>query len=372
MEVLLLNLLKEQKQRGSVPGLVAVIRDDDILRSLKPEFEKVTQIHNLDCDSFFSWAFCTKFRQLIRKESPDVVHAWSYDGGLVAGFLPRYLHRTKVVWGIHALDLPSRQDYHPLRFGLLKTVVGVGSRIIPHRMISCAEEATDSHARFGFPRGRCVTIPNGINTERFVPDEKAGESFRRELGIPEAVPVVGFLGRSDPVKNLVNLFASASLLMDRRPDVHFIALGFTEEQLYPEALEAYRSLPDAARFRIAGIRRDVEKCLPAFTINVLSSDSEALPMVLMEALACGVACVATDVGASHEVVGENGLLVPPRDSAALADAVDRMLDAVAANPAAWRARSRARCVENFSISRAAQAYERVYASLTSVNVLRAS
>ena len=363
IEVFLLNLLKEQNRNRSCESVLAVIQEADAEGSLRREYEQVARFYDLDCESFFSFEFVSKFRSLVRDERPDVVHAWGYDSGLVAGFLSRYFYGFKVVWAIHALDLPSRHVYHPLRFKILKAVVGLGSRFIPHRIISCSDAATDTHVRFGYPRRRCITIANGIDTGRFVPDASAAARFREEIKVPTDAPLVGILSRSHPVKDLVNFFTAVSLLMEERRDVHFVALGFMEEQLYPAARDAFRRVVDPGRLKIAGIRRDIEKCLPALTVNVLSSSSEALPMVLMEALACGVPCVATDVGSSRFVIGDAGLCVPPGDSRALADAVGQLIDSIRSEPEKWKIRAREQSLKHFSIGVAEKAHTRIYSAL---------
>lgn len=367
MEVLMLNVLKEQHHRGGVcDNVVATITHANDLHSMRAEIEGVASFHDLDCASFFSRRFYARFRRLLRDEQPDLVHTWSHDAGLVAGFIARFLHGTKVVWGIHSLDLPSRHLYSRHRFALLKSLVGLGSRIIPHRVISCAPSATDSHVKFGYPRKRCVNIANGIDVNRFKPDEAASRRLRRKLGIDATTPIVGYVGRNHPVKRLEDYFSTAALLMRRRPDVHFVAIGFSAGTLYPAAKKAFSQLPDPARMHVLGTCHDPENYIPGFTVNVLSSQSEALPMVLMEAMSCGVPCVTTDVGSAAEVIGPVGKCVAPGSPELLSGAVGDLLDEVRSNLSQWSENARKQCLEHFDIAITERKHTEVYRDLTGI------
>lgn len=358
-EVLMAQVIRRHTEGGSCESVVVALEDHGEHNSLRPGLEKVAAFHNLGCTSFFSSTFRSKFKALLEQEKPDVVHAWSYDCGLVAGAIARFCRGIKVVWAIHSLDLPSRHEYSWLRFHALKLLVGIGSRLIPHKVISCSDVATDRHVRFGYPRKRCVTIANGIDTDRFRPDAAAAAATKQALGIPADAPVVGYLGRSHPVKRLEDFFAAAGILMQKHSGLHVLALGFDKEDLYPDARLAFENLSDPARLHILGSRPDVERFLPAFSVNLLTSGSEAMPMVLMEAMGCGVPCVSTDVGAARETIADAGYVVPVGDPLAIADAVDGVFD----NQVALRENARRQAVAKFSISDAEHRHSKVYNKL---------
>jgi glycosyltransferase involved in cell wall biosynthesis len=110
-----------------------------------------------------------------------------------------------------------------------------------------------------------------------------------------------------------------------------------------------------------GLRRDVHRVLNAFDIHALSSAfGEGFPNVLGEAMATGVPCVVTDIGDSGMIVGDTGIVVPPRDPAALANGWRRLLDLPPQEFATLRLRARQRVVTEFSLAASVRQYAALY------------
>ena len=169
-----------------------------------------------------------------------------------------------------------------------------------------------------------TVIHSGVDLERFK-DRVDSSYIRGELGIPESAPLVGSVGALAPQKAHSYLLRAARELADVRPDVRYIIVGDGELEGELKALARSLHLEEIVRF--AGFRRDVPAVLAAIDVFVLSSRYEGTPNVLLEAMAAGTPVVATCVGGVPEIVvdGECGLLVPPADPVALADAIHRAL-----------------------------------------------
>ncbi len=304
-----------------------------------------------------------KLRAIIKKEKPDVVQTWMHRADLIGGLIARFCGVKNVVWGIHSRDIyrsPKESDFKIARYrGALVTA----SKRVPKRIISCSTTAIRDHEGWGFPSDKFTWIPNGISTARFVPNEEAGRAFRAEQGIPEDAPVIGFTGRFHPVKDLPTFFKAAGHLQHQVPNAHFVMCGGAEENLEPAALEAYKAMPHPEQVRFTSFIKDPERLYPSFSLLSLCSQSEALPMVLLEAMACGVPCVATDVGDCKDVIGETGLVVPKGDAPALANAWLMMIRRIHFNRADIAVTVRRRVEEEFSIDRVARRYEETYESL---------
>ncbi len=207
----------------------------------------------------------------------------------------------------------------------------------------------------GFPKNKLVMIPNGIDTDRFHPDPVSRHRVRTEWGIMENEKLVGLVARLDPIKDHQNFLRSAALLARERLDVRFVCVG-DGSPAYRDRLHVLsRKLGLEKRLIWAGARSDVPAVFTALDVAVSSSYGEGFPNVVGEAMACGVPCVVTDVGDSADIVGETGVVVPPRDSEKLAEGVR---DCLAGNRSK-SAESRLRVERDFSIERLVERTERV-------------
>jgi glycogen synthase len=154
-----------------------------------------------------------------------------------------------------------------------------------------------------------------------------GDGVRAELGIPEHAPVVGNLANFKAAKDHPTLLRAAARVRERLPEVRFLLIG--QGPLEPEARRLAAELGLDATVVFTGFRTDAHRLLAALDVFTLSSTYEGLPIALIEAMALGRPAVVTRVGGVPEVLadGDQGLLVPPRDPAALADGLLRLLAA---------------------------------------------
>jgi glycosyltransferase involved in cell wall biosynthesis len=177
------------------------------------------------------------------------------------------------------------------------------------------------------PAERVRLIWNGAPLDEFAPvaPEIAREA-RRSLGVPEEARVVGTIGRLNEQKGHRYLLEAAPGLLAGRPRVHLMLVG-DGDQMEPLRAQA-AALGLASRVTFAGHRADVPALLGALDVFCISSTYEGTPLALFEAMAAGKAVVSTAVDGCREVLedGRTGLLVPPRDPAALAAALGRVLD----------------------------------------------
>lgn len=174
-----------------------------------------------------------------------------------------------------------------------------------------------------------------VDCDRFSPaNAKAKVESRRAIGIVDETTVVGTVANVNPQKGLELFIAMAAQIRSLRRDTTFVVAGAIEEahRGYYEALleKARRASIPAERLLFLGARSDVDRVLQAFDVKVITSvpNSEGTTTTGLEAMACGVPVVATDVGAVHEVVldGTTGFLVPFGDPEQLAGTIGRLLD----------------------------------------------
>jgi glycosyltransferase involved in cell wall biosynthesis len=173
---------------------------------------------------------------------------------------------------------------------------------------------------------RVRVIWNGAPLGEFAPGEPArGQRVRRELGIPEGVPLVGIVGRLNPQKGHRHLLDAWPILAQRHPEARLLVVG--DGDLETALRGQAQALGISGRVVFAGHRTDIPAVLSALDVVCIASTYEGTPLALFEAMAAGKAIVSTAVDGCREVLeqGVTGLLVTPSDPTSLAGALDRTL-----------------------------------------------
>ena len=206
--------------------------------------------------------------------------------------------------------------------------------------------------------GRTVEpVPKGVDAEQFRPD---GPNLRRALRL-EDKRVVVTVARLVPLKNIRLLLDAVAIVRSRVPPVHLIIVGEGSESAALKQYAAALDLLDAVTFVGYLAQRDTPPAYRAGDVFALSSDFDNSPNVVLEAMACGLPIVTTDVGGVREFVADphGGRVVPPKDAAALAEGLQVYLDSEAAARDAG-AHNRRRAVTEFSWRVSAQRLLDVY------------
>jgi len=292
----------------------------------------------------------------VRDASPEVLHSHGYKTDvLLAALRPLALRpplpplvATNHNWtgATPALRVYERLDALALRAFARVAAVSRASR-------------AEMLAR-GLRPDRVAVVPNGIALPGAAPDrERARAALARLVPEPGRSPVVGYLGRLSAEKGVLELAeALASPLLG---GVRAVLVGDGPLRAEVEAALAARGL--TGRAHLLGWRDDATALLPAFDALVLPSWREGVPLAALEAFAAGVPLVASRVGGMPDVVreGETGLLVPPRDPAALAAALASLL-ADAGRRRALATAAAADLRARFSAPAMARAYLDLYAA----------
>ena len=230
-----------------------------------------------------------------------------------------------------------------------------------------AEAISDWLIAEGYDPEKITVIRNGIDLSHFTTKTR-GSRLREELGLPQGAPVIAVLSRLHRFKG-IEYFLEAAMIVSRRfPAVRFLIVGegMVVDSPYKRELEGYAArLGLGERVVFAGFRLDVPEILSEVAVSVLPCvSSEGLSNTLLESMAAGVPVVATKVGGNSEAVeqGATGLLVPPRDSAALAQAICRLLDCPDLSSRFGQA-GRERVIQRFSLERMVQETESLYLDL---------
>jgi glycosyltransferase involved in cell wall biosynthesis len=296
--------------------------------------------------------------QWLRQDHADLVQTWLYHGDLIGGVAAR-VAGIPVLWNIRQTDL----DPATTRRSTIWTARACArlSRSIPARIVCCSHASQRVHGALGYDTARMVVLPNGVDLDRFRPDAEARLRMRRAWGVPPDAKVVGAVARFHPQKDHETLVRAAGALLQRMPEVHFVLCGENVDQGNAALSSWIAATGRRDRFHLLGIRDDVPAVTAAFDVaTCTSSYGEGFNNVLVEAMACGVPCVTTDVGDAAAIVGGLGWVVRPREVDAIAAAWQQALGDGERRATAVRRRA----TEDFSLASMIRRYEDLYESLT--------
>jgi L-malate glycosyltransferase len=216
----------------------------------------------------------------------------------------------------------------------------------------------------GIAPAKIRVIPNGIVVPRH--SEAHSAAIREEFAIEPDAPIVAVVCRLNSGKGLEYFLDAVPSVRERFPNARFMIIGDSiVEPEYKGDLQQYaHRLNISDRVIFTGERSDVSAILGQVTMSVLPSLSEGLSNSLMEAMAAGLPVVATDVGGNPEIVsdGETGILVPPKDAAALSQAMIRVLESSELARRFGEA-GRERVMRNFSLESTVKQTEELYRNL---------
>jgi glycosyltransferase involved in cell wall biosynthesis len=240
----------------------------------------------------------------------EVLHAHS-SHALALGLWARLFDSRLRLVASRRVDFPVGGHF----LSRLKYSTGVLDRIVCISAAIRAQLVAD-----GVPAAKLVVIPSGVDTRRFA-GVRPPPGFRRSLGIPNGHLVIGTVAALADHKDYPNLLRAARLVLEREPDVTFVAVG--DGPLHATLVALANELDLGRRFLFMGFREDVGAFLKTFDIFVLASKTEGMGTSVLDAQAVGLPVAACRAGGIPEIVvdRETGLLVPPGDPAALAAAL---------------------------------------------------
>ncbi len=309
-------------------------------------------------------AFFRLVRRL-RALKPEVVHTWMYHADLLGGLAARLAGVGAIGWCVRH----SNFDRDKTKL-LTRVVVGACARVsswIPDRILCCSEVARQIHVECGYAADKMVVVPNGFDLALFQSDPQARTAVRSELGVGADIPLIGLIGRFDPQKNHAGFIQAAGLLHRRLPTVRFVLAGKGIDEGNDELVRAMEAAGVGNVMHLLGLRSDMPRLMAALDVLASSSDGEAFPNVLGEAMACGVPCAVTDVGDSAYIVGNTGRVVPSGDMAGLASAMESLLILSSDDRRALGEQARSRVAEYFEIGLVVKRYEVFYEELVEMN-----
>jgi glycosyltransferase involved in cell wall biosynthesis len=262
--------------------------------------------------------FMWRLQTLVRNMKPGVLYGSMPTENLACLLISRLVRpRAKVVWGIRTAD------FEATGYGLMPWAVRALERWLVHAPDLVISNSHRGLAWLGLraDNGHGIVIPNGIDTARFRPADELARAGRALLEVGEGTRLVGLVGRLDPIKGHDCFLRAAAIVAREVEEVRFAIVGSGCPTYRASMVQLAHTLGLSDRVIWREAIGNVEIVYNAIEVLVMSSVSEGFPNVVAEAMACGAAVVATDVGDTARLVGTHGRVVPRNDPAALAAAI---------------------------------------------------
>jgi glycosyltransferase involved in cell wall biosynthesis len=266
----------------------------------------------------------------LRQERFDIVHAHTPVAGLIGRAAAKIAGARGIVYTAHGFYFHDGMSprTHAFFAGLERSAAAITDVIFVQ-----SEEDREEAVRLGIaPAEKLVHIGNGVDPARFGRDVHAAAAAAfRERHVLGDGPVIGFVGRTVREKGAIEFVRAAAIVRAAIPGAKFVMvgepLGSDRDGCWDEIMRLRDELGLANDLVLTGYRKDVPALLASFDLFALPSYREGMPRALLEAMATGLPVVATAIrGCREEVVnGKTGILVPPRDAAALAAAMKGIL-----------------------------------------------
>ncbi|HXY53914.1 MAG TPA: glycosyltransferase [Nitrospirota bacterium] len=319
-------------------------------------------VYTLDMKrSIPSLAAMLRLSRVIRTIQPDVIQGWMYHGNLLSLIASKLTNRrVSVMWNI-------RQSLYSLSYEkrLTRLIIKCGALMSGQvtRILYNSATSSKHHKAFGYRDDKSIVIPNGFDINSFAPSAEGSRTIRASLGVSADTLLICLIGRYHPMKDHSTFLKAASLLLAKNIEAQFVLAG---KGIYAHnvPLQAeIEKLGITKRTHLLGERSDIPQLMAAVDIAVSSSYNEGFPNVVGEAMSCAIPCVVTDVGDSAMIVGDSGIVVPPRDPKALSDALYDLASMGSEQRRYLGQKARNRICENFSLESVVKRYEALFEQL---------
>lgn len=294
----------------------------------------------------------------LRQIRPDLVHTWMYHADLLGGLAAKMAMVPAVIWCVRSADFLHANTGWSTRLTLF--LCARLSSWIPDVVMFNSQRGAAFHNALGYKPPRCIVIPNGIDLEKFRPNKQARFDVRKELGVSCTTPLVGLIGRYDPLKNHAGFIQAAIHIHRIMPEVHFLMVGKDVDFSNQTLAAMIEDGKLTGHCHLLGLRSDIPRITAALDLATLASWSEAFPNVLIEAMACGVPCISTDAGDAALILEEDGCIVPIGDMLELATQSSVYLHLGDSERCIYAERARRRVLNKFEIGEVVRRYEALY------------
>lgn len=298
---------------------------------------------------------------------PDVVQAWGHTAQLVSGTIrSRCDWSPAVIWSITD-TIPLAKDAGFVDRQKFKLVAKAAQSAT--RIAYSSEAAAAHHRRAGYPEEGYVSIPPGIDAVRFKPDPAARTKVRERLQVPHDAFVIGMVAPFQPEYDHASFLKGVGELIKTHPNIYILLAGHGVQRGNAALIAMIGSGTLSQRIQLLGEWSDLTSLFNACDLVCSSALTDSARMTLAMAMACGIPCVATGIGAQGELIGQHGVAIEPGSPSAFVRGIGKILAMPQDRRLHLAQSARKHALQNYVYVRSLQKYLQLYAELVGKEVI---
>lgn len=302
-----------------------------------------------------------KIVRYLRETKTNIICCWMYHANFVGYVTGRLAGVKKVIWNIRHGDLNANLNKSgTLRINKVCAILSKSKNItaIAYNGVS----ARKTHEDMGYFSDKGVVLENGVDIQEFRPIENARKDICQELGIDYDAKIILSAARYHPIKDIPMFIKAVARVQREFSEVVAIMCGTGIESSNHEVMQLCKeeNLAVGKNIFLLGLRNDISKLMSASDLYILHSKGEAFPNTLVQAMACGCACLTTNVGDASRIINNSRRIVVPGDVDELCNKIREVLLLNSNDRICEKEENLKRASEKYNINSVVQCYERVY------------
>lgn len=304
-------------------------------------------------------------KKILNSFSPDIIHCWMYHANVMGWLMNILSPGHSLLWNVrHSLhDIAQESKSVRLSITLNKLLSSK-----PDCILFNSHKSLDQHLDYGFKPRRYQFMPNGFNEIEFSPSARKKSLARDQLGIEQDRLIFGNVARFHPMKGQTKLLSAAKKYTKLYPNALFVFVGNRMDNNNTQLTQLINQYGLKDNVLLLGEMTDLASLTPMFDVGIsCSSWGEGFSNAIGEAMACGIPCIATDVGDSAQIVGDYGLVIEPDNKEQLLQALITITELGDLERQTLGQRARQKIVSNYGIQAIANQYRTLYQTLSTQN-----
>ena len=298
-----------------------------------------------------------KLRNLVKKESPDIIQSWMYHSNFISVFLPKKFYE-KLFWNIRHAELNTQISKKITIF--LSIICGLISKIVPKKIIYCSEKSINFHEKFHFySKNKTKLIYNGYNDKAFSPATHLRSNFRKRNKINKSDVIIGYAGRYARQKNIYSMLIAFSKISKINNKVYLYMVGRDINFENKELSNYINNLKINKKIFILKEQKSLKEFYNGIDFLILASHSESFPNVIAESMLCSTPVLSSDAGCSKKIINNFGFVMKNNDYQSIFKNLRKTIFFLRYKKKKWKffkKNSRLQIKKNFSIPSMANAY----------------